>query len=99
MITYRITGTLYPGVLCEDFMRIDNEAPAPSVAITDQSEDDAQEIPAGQEFVVEGPAEDGWYDATVRSLTEESAKAVLAKVNGVTPAEIEIVQQGVCASM
>jgi len=95
MIAYRITGTFYPGVPWEDFFSPNG----PSVTMVVKGEPNATEIPDGKNFVWNGPNDDGWFDATVVELTEETAKGVLAEINKVTPEEINIEQQGVCNSI
>lgn len=95
MIAYRITGTFYPGVPWEDCFSPNG----PSVTIVTKCEPNADEIPDGKTFIFNGPDDDGWYDATVTELTEETAKVVLAEINKVSPADISIEQQGVCAAI
>ena len=92
---YSITGTLYPGVPWEDFSSPDG----PYVTMIVFGQPDAHDIPEGQSFDIKKDDDDGWYDVTVRELTEETAKTVLAEINKVNSADIKIIQRGVCASI
>lgn len=91
---YKINGSLYQGVPWEDFASHNG----PYVTIVAMGQPDADEIPVGKQFVI-NKSEDGWYDATVHELTDETAKKVLAEINNVNSAEIEIIEGHVCASI
>jgi len=88
MLVYKVTGKLYKGVEWEDFFSDDKMLPKATICV-----DFPDKIPTDADFHVE-LADDDWYDGYVRDLTADVAKKVLAKINGVEPEEIRIVEQG-----
>lgn len=83
---YTICGVLGEGAPeCEDFLP---QSGGRKVTMTVDAS-----VPAG-EYLVEADEGDGWVDILVPEMTEDAAKLALAKINGLQPQEIEIVQNG-----
>lgn len=90
MKKYWISGSL--PAPWEDFFPVD-KGNAHAVTIT------ADESLKDGELVLEPEEGDGWLDLRVKELTLETTKKALAKVNGVAPCEVQILQKGSCVSI
>ncbi|MBU4421365.1 hypothetical protein KKB41_00195 [Patescibacteria group bacterium] len=85
---YNVAGQITPETEWEDFYSDNVFLPRVSIG-----SDAPEKLADGRDFAVE-LAPDGWYDGYVRTLTVESAKMVLAEVNGVKSEDIELIQLG-----
>ncbi len=91
MIAYAISGRFYPGMTWEDFISTDKGRPSATIEASPG---------VGDVEIAFAKSKDGFYDALVSpALTRESAKVVLAAINGVTADMIVIREDGTCLAV
>ena len=92
---YWISGKIWPGTSSVSFFP--SRGGCPHVTISNEMRAGI-EVPDDKPFVCK-VSEDrpDWHHATVKKITREMARAVLAHINGVTPDDVEIVERGLPA--
>ncbi|MBI2633468.1 MAG: hypothetical protein HYW78_03750 [Parcubacteria group bacterium] len=101
-MVYVIGGEFYSGMTWEDFICSSGDGPDVTIRSKDNYllEPVLYDMLCGkEEFVIVGEDKDGWYDAVAKVLNKSIAKKILGKINGCSPAHINIIEERNCISV